>query len=164
MECFASSEGRNAVYLYYNFTHGFGRVRTNIKYPANGLGYNSYIYQTYFNLDETLPAVADETTLLVIDRINNLDKATATAEEVASIRSLINTMSETQKNLVTNYGKFVDIESSINAHPEPTPGPEVEKGFPLYGAVLISVFATLAVCCAAFVLYVWFMKKRGNAQ
>ena len=164
LECFASSEGRNAVYLYYNFTHGFGRVRTNIKYPANGLGYNSYIYQTYFNLDETLPAVADETTLLVIDRINNLDKATATAEEVASIRSLINTMSETQKNLVTNYGKFVDIESSINARPEPTPGPEVEKGFPLYGAVLISVFATLAVCCAAFVLYVWFMKKRGNAQ
>ena len=148
----------SALDLYANFTYLFGRVQTSIRYPANGKGYTNFMYANYFAINEILPDAAEETTLSVIDMIEKLVKETATAEQVQNIRTIIDNLSETQRKLVSNYSKFVEIESAVNGAVAPTQTPKA--GMPTYAAVLIAVFATLAVCGAGFALFVWFTRKK----
>ncbi len=168
LEGYFSKNGSTPVYMYNNFTYKFGYVQTDIRYPSNGKGYAAFVYSNYFKINEILPESPDSVTVLVTDKIGALTE-TATKEEIAAIRTMIDGMSETQRKLIGNYYEFLELERKVNLNAGETPTVPVNpadragSAFPHWATALISVAGTLVAVTAAY-FAVKAVRKGGKEQ
>ncbi len=113
-----ATEAPAVIYYGANFVDYVGRVDTTLTMvkPANGMGYDSFIYGKYFALTVNGAAAADETTLAAIEAINAIPDDLTLADKalVEAARAAYDRISSlTQRSLVTNYDKLLQAEQKI---------------------------------------------------
>ena len=114
-----ATEAPNIIYYGANFVNYIGLVEDDIVMvrPANGVGYDSFIYGQYFTVAVDGGAAADQNTLAAIEAINNIpDNVTlAHRDLVIAAREAYNRItSDTQRGLVANYEKLRKAEQRIS--------------------------------------------------
>ncbi len=136
--------------------------------PVNGVNYDSFIWQQYFDLTLDGPAAPDANTLAAIMAIRALgskvtyeDKAAVEAARAAYDK--IATME--QKSLVTNYSDLISAEQRVKAltpvdttEEEPELA-EAEKGKQA-NLQSMTVCAVMGLCIGAYLLWKWLRKRR----
>jgi len=153
--------------------------------PSNGVGYDSFIFEQYFNLILEGKNAADDTTLAAIAAINKLpDKVSLSDKElIETARAAYNKISlNEQKVLVTNYEKLATAERRIEdleflskpSEPENPSGPENpggdenlanSKGLPAYVIILIVAGSTVALAGIGTGVFFVIKKRRAtNAE
>ena len=181
----------STVYYGANFVDYVGRVedKLTIVRPANGVGYDSFIYAQYFDTVLDGAAAADDVTLEAIEAINKLPEKVSLADKplVEAARAAYNKIATlTQQSLVTEYSKLVDAEKRIknleylenegntpeepdtptepDTPDEPVTPEEPEEKTPV-SVVLAIVFGALsAVFAGAAVTFgVLYFRKKGSA-
>ncbi|MBQ8279232.1 MAG: leucine-rich repeat protein [Roseburia sp.] len=116
------------VYYGANFIDYVGYVEDKLTMirPVNGVNYDSYIYNQYFDLALDGATAADDVTLAAINAIKAIP-AKVTYEQsdlVATARELYTKIATTeQQALVTNYADLISAEQRITAL-TPTEGTE----------------------------------------
>lgn len=128
-------------------------------YPKNGVGYNSFVYNNYFDYKIVTAVVAEEFTKSVVEKIAALPASITLDDEaaVAAARLQYDQISSAeQKALVSNYETLVNAELRIETlksgqTPTPTPEPveEDKKGMNGGTVVLIIITVVLAFGCIA---------------
>lgn len=106
-------------YNYDNFYDLFGTFRgIFMSKPSNGVGYDNYIWENYFEHIFDGPAAADAYTFSVINAIDGIGEVLSYSEElearIKAARDLYDGISsDSQKLLVTNYEKLTDAEKKL---------------------------------------------------
>ena len=113
-----ATETPSVIYYGANFVDYVGRVNTTLTMvkPANGIGYDSFIYGKYFTLSVDGAAAADENTLAAIEAIGAIPENVTLADKalVEAARAAYDKIASlTQKSLVSNYDKLLQAEQRI---------------------------------------------------
>ena len=170
------------IYYGANFANYIGRVDQAIAMvrPANGLNYDSFIYDQYFALSVNGQAAADATTLAAIAAINRIpanitlkDKAIVVAARAAYDKIT----SDTQRGLVTNYDilrkaeqRIADMEFLQQTPDVPTDDSVVQtdngKMVKLVWVIVLAsgLVVTLALATIALLICLKLKKQMGNPQ
>ena len=154
-----------------NFVDYIGYVEdklTMVK-PVNGIGYDSFICDQYFDLTIDGPAAPDETAVDAINAIKAIPKKVsyedkALVEAARDAYSKIATLE--QMSLVVNYSDLVSAEQRIKAlaptesgdegAPAPTPGVDAKS-------VIIAVaIAVISIAAVAVIVYITVKKNRSH--
>ncbi len=150
----------NSTNFYFgaNFVDYVGKVTTPIVMirPENGVGYDSFIYQSYFNLTIDGASAADDVTLNAIALINGLPENVALKDEalVIAAREAYNKIASLkQQALVTNYDALTRAEKRISDlkylagdnTPDVEPTPEAPDNTGLILAIVFSVLGVVLV-------------------
>ncbi|MBQ8000836.1 MAG: leucine-rich repeat protein [Ruminococcus sp.] len=154
----ATADMYSNVFYGANFVDYVGRVEdklTMVK-PVNGVGYDSFICNQYFDLTIDGPAAPDKVASAAIKAIKNIpervtfdDKALVEAARDAYTK--IATLE--QQALVTNYADLISAEQRIKAldpanaeeKPEAEPQEEEKSSAPVALIVILSIVAFIAV-------------------
>lgn len=153
------------VYYGASFVDYVGTVVNKLMMvrPENGVGYDSYIMDSYFDLTVSGPTAPEDATIAAIRAINAIpdkvsldDAALVTAARTAYDK--IATLS--QQALVTDYSKLITAEQRITAlsTDDDTQEPDVsenEGGVPVWVWVIVCVGVVLLAAVAVF-----FTRKR----
>ena len=175
-----ATETPAVIYYGANFCNYVGKVDQNVTMirPVNGVGYDSFILDHYFNLSIDGRAAADAITLAAIEAISRLpesitlkDKALVMAAKAAYDKIT----SGTQRDLVYNYEVLRDAEQMIedlehlaggNKPSDPTePIVDDESNIKAILTGVIIAVVVLAVCLIALVAYlIYFIRtiKKGG--
>ena len=191
-----ATETPAVIYYGANFVNYVGRVDKDIIMvrPANGLGYDSFIFDQYFALTVDGGAAADQNTLAAIEAIQNLPDSITLAHKalVLAARAAYDSItSDTLRGLVTNYEKLRKAEQRISdleylqnegntggggssTPEEPTPpaeepeipAPEKEKNPELVWIIVLAslLAAALATAAVFIVLYLKQKPKKENPK
>ena len=113
-----ATEAPTVIYYGANFIDYVGHVNTALTMvkPANGIGYDSFIYGQYFTLSVEGAAAADENTLAAIEAIGAIPENVTLADKaiVEAARAAYDKIASlTQKSLVSNYDKLLQAEQRI---------------------------------------------------
>ena len=174
-----AAETPSVIYYGANFADYIGRVDRPIVMvkPTNGLYYDSFIYDQYFNVKVEGAAAADEVTLAAIAAINGLPEDIRLAHKalVEAARAAYDKIATfTQRGLVTNLDKLLQAEQRIRdlefiqsgSQNQETPPPVDETPVepkPVDGKLIaiIVLGALLALTIAAVVvLYLLYIKQQ----
>ena len=159
------------VFYGANFVDYIGYVEdklTMVK-PVNGIGYDSFICDQYFDLTIDGPAAPDETAVDAINAIKAIPKKVsyedkALVEAARDAYSKIATLE--QMSLVVNYSDLVSAEQRIKAlaptesgdegAPAPAPGVDAKS-------VIIAVaIAVISIAAVAVIVYITVKKNRSH--
>lgn len=118
----------SSVFYGANFVDYVGYVQDKLTMvrPNNGVGYDSYIYNQYFDLTIDGAAGADDTTLAAINAIKAIPEKVGYEDRalVEAAREAYTKIATTQQQaLVTNYADLISAEQRITAL---TPGEDGE--------------------------------------
>ncbi|MDR3216277.1 MAG: leucine-rich repeat protein [Clostridiaceae bacterium] len=150
---------------YFNFIGQIGKVRgLTATYPANGSGYDNFIYSKYFDTVTASAAVIEENTRRLIDTIDALGTPVlADGELLKDLRARYDALSDTQKAFVTNIGKLEAAEAAyalLLAGEEKAPdGGDDNRALEIGLGVGLGLGLPLA---AGAVLLLLFLKKKGK--
>ncbi|MBQ8896830.1 MAG: leucine-rich repeat protein [Clostridia bacterium] len=154
------------VFYGANFVDYVGYVDEKLimVYPVNGIGYDSYICNQYFDYRIEGPAAPDKITVaaikaikLIPERVTLDDKATVEAARAAYDK--IATME--QMALVTNYSNLVSAEQRIAALTPTEDGQDNAKESGGNGGMI----AVIVLCVAAFVGFIVYRnRKEKNSE
>ncbi len=157
------------VFYGANFLDYVGAVENKLTLvrPVNGKGYESFIWQQYFDLTVDGAAAPDDTTMAAIAAIDAIGEKVSyenrhLVENARAAYTKIATLE--QQALVTNYSALISAEQRITAlTPQEEPVAEPEPEAPANTGALLAMGAALLVCCggaAAAVLH----KKRKEEK
>lgn len=93
--------------------------------PANGIGYDNYLWTNYVGGAELLGNVeATASTLYLMQLIDELDREIVyeDAEQIAFIRRIYNAMDSVQRGFVTNFAIFEEAERQLSLITPPDDG------------------------------------------
>ena len=165
----------DAPNFYYgaNFVYYIGRFTPDLVMvsPANGTGYDTFIFEKYFGTFTAGGNAITDDTLKVIEMIAKLNANITLADQAAveaarlAYEALPNLE---QKALVTNYTKLTSAENTIEflllrqEPTTPTPsGPDKNNGsVNALGIAGFTVAGVLLLVLAAFAAYVFLGKKK----
>ncbi|WP_251617190.1 leucine-rich repeat protein [Pumilibacter muris] len=170
-EYFSSAEN---VLFNNNFVSYVGITRNlTMTYPKNGVGYDSYVIDNYFDFKIIGAVVADDVTRNVIALINDIPKNVTLAheEQIMAARRAFNQISDKEQSaLVTNLSVLENAEKRIQSlkdnnggnKPEPPAPVAVEKGLSGGTVALVVVVIILGAALIATVtlLLLPIIKKR----
>ena len=180
-----ATETPAVIYYGANFVDYVGKINRNVVMvkPANGQGYDSFIFNNYFTLSVDGEAAPDATTLAAMAAIDSLpdDITLAHKDLVTAARAAYDKItSDTQRGLVTNYEKLrkaeqriKDLESIQNGQTDTeTDNTETESCDPSKGVldtkdlILIGALGgcavTLALAVLFCILYIQAKKRTNN--
>lgn len=105
---------------YENFKNTDAKgTEITLKYPANGAGYDGYVWRTYFGekLVKTETVSRTATTIDMSDKLGAMDVAALTVEDIADIvlmRRVYTSLDAAQKAFLSSHaGKLAQAESQI---------------------------------------------------
>lgn len=169
----------NPTNFYYgaNFVYNVGQSspRLIIVSPANGTGYNSFIFKQYFGTSVLGSNAVTDDTLAVIALIASLNNSISLKDEAAveeARRAYDALPNLEQKALVTNYTKLTNAESMIiylKQQGQGKPGPAVEpepienSSVNALGIAGFTIAGVLLVALAALAVYTFLEKKKAKA-
>ena len=153
------------VFYGANFVDYVGYVDNKLimAYPTNGIGYDSYICDQYFDYRIEGPSAPDDVTIAAIKAIKSIPERVsyedkALVETAREAYGKIATME--QMALVTNYADLVSAEQRIAALApvveEITETPVEENNGPIIAVVVIFL--------VAFVGFVWFRNRNESKK
>ncbi len=155
--------------MYYNVFYGANFVdyvgyvdnKLIMVYPTNGVGYDSYICNQYFDYRIEGPSAPDDITIAAINAIKLIPERVTLDHKplVDAAREAYNKIATIeQMALVTNYSDLVSAEQRIAAlTPEeviPEPTPVVDNSG--------KVIAIVAVIIVAFVGFIWYRNRNED--
>lgn len=140
--------------------------------PANGSGYDTFIFDTYFGTIVLGGNAATSATLKVIDMINALPSRVSLADEAAVVaaRNAYDALKLTsQQSLVSNYSALTNAESTIeylklnqsNGQPSDSSDSGNETGSSLW--LWICIPCATVLCAAVVVYFTVFRRKKNNS-
>lgn len=143
------------VYYGANFIDYVGTVENKLMMvrPENGVGYDSYIMDSYFDITVSGPTAPEDATIAAIRAISIIpDKVTLEdAELIASARALYGKIATlSQQALVTNYSKLITAEQKIAAlssednTQEPDVTEKTDDASPWNWAIIVACIAAFA--------------------
>ncbi len=143
------------VFYGANFVDYVGYVDNKLTMvrPVNGVGYDTYIYNHYFDLRIDGAAGADDTTLEAIAAINAIPERVSYEDKafVEAARAAYAKIATTeQQALVTNYSKLISAEQRIAAmETTEEPAEEPEEKLPVSYNWLAWAVLGLGILCIA---------------
>ena len=161
----------NNFYFGANFVGNIGKFTPSLVMvsPANGTGYNTFIFEKYFNTFALGDNAATDATLRVIAMIEALNSSITLDDEaaVAAVRRAYDALPGLeQQALVSNYSKLTNAESTIeylkirNQQPEIPTEPEEVSTVNALGIAGFTVAGVLLVAVAGLLAYVLLEKKK----
>lgn len=159
------------VFYGATFVDYVGNVQTKLTMvrPVNGKGYDSFIWNQYFNRTIDGAAAADDVTLTAINLINALpERVTYEHKDMVEAARAAYTKIATleQQSLVRNYGVLISAEQRITAlTPTEEASPTEEQAENVArsgGSAAAIVLAVLALFCVSGAGY-YFLKKKKSA-
>lgn len=117
----AYSDSTAMYYYYTQFGYNIGSGYTDsvtgettyimfdMIVPENGVGYDSFVYTSYFNEPTYSDAVKEEVTISIISSIASILSVEASAEQYAEIQTVVTlykTLDSAQKAFITNYSEL----------------------------------------------------------
>ena len=166
------SSSPNNFYFGANFVDYIGHIDNNLVMvkPANGQGYDSFIFSQYFDTVVQGSTAATAATLNVIALIEALPQNITLSDEeaVVAARAAYNALPSTeQQALVSNYSKLVEAERLID-YLKPVVPTEPEESVKLtfwqehfYIGYIIAGVAVIALVCY---IVLNTMKKKSNTE
>lgn len=161
----------NNFYFGANFVGNIGKFTPSLVMvsPANGTGYNTFIFEKYFNTFALGDNAATDATLRVIAMIEALNSSITLDDEaaVAAVRRAYDALPGLeQQALVSNYSKLTNAESTIeylklrNQQPEIPTEPEEVSTVNALGIAGFTVAGVLLVAVAGLLAYILLEKKK----
>ncbi len=167
----ATSSMYTNVFYGANFVDYIGYVEDKLTMvrPVNGVGYDSYICDQYFDLTVDGPAAPDETAVDAINAIKAIPKKVSYEDKAlveAAREAYVKIATLEQMSLVTNYADLVSAEQRITAL---TPADEDENleepGSEINAAIVIAAIAVgVAVISAAVFICVKLRGKKNKSS
>ena len=116
----ATGEMYSNVFYGANFVDYVGKVENKLTMvrPVNGVGYDSFVSNQYFDLTIDGPAAPDEVAVNAINAIKAIPERVTTGDKqlVENARAAYNKIATTEQlALVTNYSDLVSAEQRIKA-------------------------------------------------
>lgn len=165
----------NNFYFGANFVDNIGKFVPNLVMvsPANGTGYNTFIFGKYFNTYVSGSYAATDNTLQVIAMIEALNSYITLNDEaaVAAARRAYDALPNLeQKALVSNYSKLTSAEDTIeylkskDVGPGPGPGPDNEgDSVNALGIAGFTLAGVLFLALVGLAVYMYLDKKKAKA-
>ena len=155
------------VFYGANFVDYVGYVENKLMMvrPVNGVGYDSFICDQYFNYTIDGPAAPDETAVAAINAIKAIPER-VTYDDLALVEAAREAYGKIatleQQALVTNYSDLVSAEQRITAL---TPEEEVKEEKKEKGSVVpVIIIIVVVVVLAAAAVLVLKLRAKGKKQ
>lgn len=162
------------VFYGANFVDYVGYVEDKLVLvrPVNGIEYNTYILDQYFNLAIDGAAAADDVTLAAIAAINAIPERVSYEDKalVEAAREAYNKIATTlQQALVTNYADLISAEQRIIAlAPEdvvetPDDKTDIKNNGSISTVVYIMATALIVFVGVGVAVYYFIIRKKGSS-